>query len=87
MFPYTHTCKDYTPTSRTKEFNRLLCMCAYFLWQDVGNTSRPAFIVENDMIDEDEEFESDEEEDLFDSVCSICDNGGELLWYAYFYQL
>jgi hypothetical protein len=28
--------------------------------------------------DDDEEDEDDG--DLFDSVCAICDNGGELLW-------
>lgn len=27
--------------------------------------------------------ESDEEPDSFDSVCAICDNGGELLWYLF----
>lgn len=35
------------------------------------------------FIVEDVEFDdSDEESDLFDSVCAICDNGGELLWYV-----
>ena len=29
-----------------------------------------------DGLDDSEE----EEDDLFDSVCAICDNGGELLW-------
>lgn len=33
----------------------------------------------NDDNEADEE-EEEEEEDLFDSVCAICDNGGELLW-------
>jgi len=32
------------------------------------------------MIDED----SDGEDELFDSVCAICDNGGQLLWYIFF---
>lgn len=37
------------------------------------------------MIDELEESdESDEEDDLFDSVCAICDNGGDILWYVFF---
>lgn len=26
----------------------------------------------------------DDEPDLFDSVCAICDNGGDLLWYVSF---
>lgn len=29
------------------------------------------------------EDESKEEDELFDSVCSFCDNGGELLWYEF----
>jgi hypothetical protein len=35
-----------------------------------------------EMADVDNNIESDEEEeeDLFDSICSICDNGGDLLW-------
>lgn len=37
------------------------------------------------MIDELEESDgSDEEDDLFDSVCAICDNGGDILWYVFF---
>lgn len=28
-----------------------------------------------------EDSESDEEDDNFDSVCAICDNGGNLTWY------
>jgi len=27
--------------------------------------------------------DSDGEDGLFDSVCAICDNGGELLWYVF----
>uniref|UniRef100_A0A0E0JJF4 Zinc finger PHD-type domain-containing protein n=1 Tax=Oryza punctata TaxID=4537 RepID=A0A0E0JJF4_ORYPU len=42
------------------------------------------FIADDDieeMVDVDKNIESDEEEeeDLFDSICSICDNGGDLL--------
>jgi hypothetical protein len=53
-------------------------------FQEVKELARPGFIV--DDIDDyaiDEtvaEEESDEEDELFDSVCSFCDNGGELLW-------
>lgn len=69
---------------------------SYILWcffesvihwfQEVKELARPGFIIaddiENDAIDETvAEEESDEEDELFDSVCSICDNGGELLWY------
>lgn len=50
-------------------------------------TKKSKFIVDDDEEwdeaigneDEDED-EDDQESDLFDSVCSICDNGGELLW-------
>ncbi|CAL5405446.1 unnamed protein product [Camellia sinensis] len=48
--------------------------------EDILTTAKAGFIVDDDMIDEFEDDDgSDEEEDLFDSVCSICDNGGELL--------
>ena len=29
--------------------------------------------------------DSDGEDELFDSVCAICDNGGQLLWYVFFF--
>lgn len=48
---------------------------------------KPGFIIDDmdeDGINETEEVGSDEEEELFDSVCAICDNGGDLLWYALF---
>ncbi|XP_059662429.1 protein ENHANCED DOWNY MILDEW 2-like isoform X2 [Cornus florida] len=48
--------------------------------EDVGTTAKSGFVVDDDeMMDEAEENESDEESDLFDSVCAICDNGGDLL--------
>lgn len=40
------------------------------------------FIVDDsddDIMDDSEEGESDEDDELFDSVCSFCDNGGDLL--------
>ncbi|GMH25034.1 hypothetical protein Nepgr_026877 [Nepenthes gracilis] len=38
------------------------------------------FIVDDDYMDNDGmEDDSDDEQELFDSVCAICDNGGELL--------
>lgn len=40
--------------------------------------------MDEDRMSETEEDVSEEEKDLFDSVCSICDNGGDLLWYAIF---
>ncbi|KAL6311060.1 hypothetical protein AAG906_011902 [Vitis piasezkii] len=52
-------------------------------FEDVPTTSKPGFIVDymdEDGISETGEVGSDEEEDLFDSVCSMCDNGGDLLW-------
>lgn len=52
--------------------------------EEVKELARPGFIIaddiDNDAIDETVvEEESDEEDELFDSVCSFCDNGGELL--------
>ncbi|XP_027340503.1 protein ENHANCED DOWNY MILDEW 2 isoform X2 [Abrus precatorius] len=49
--------------------------------EEVKDLARPGFIIDdmdNDMIDETVE-DLDEEDDLFDSVCTICDNGGNLL--------
>ncbi|XP_025985565.1 protein ENHANCED DOWNY MILDEW 2 isoform X2 [Glycine max] len=46
--------------------------------EEVKDLARPGFIIDdidNGMIDED----SDGEDELFDSVCAICDNGGQLL--------
>lgn len=33
--------------------------------------------------------EQDDDSDLYDSVCAICDNGGKILWYAvlFFFSL
>ncbi|KAJ7960851.1 protein ENHANCED DOWNY MILDEW 2-like [Quillaja saponaria] len=51
--------------------------------EDLHNLERPGFIVDDsdeemvDVADEDE-FNEDEDE-LFDSVCAFCDNGGNLL--------
>ncbi|KAG5551023.1 hypothetical protein RHGRI_009452 [Rhododendron griersonianum] len=46
--------------------------------EDLGATAN--FIVDDEMIDELEESDgSDEEDDIFDSVCAICDNGGDIL--------
>lgn len=53
-------------------------------FQEVKDLARPGFIIDdidNGMIDED----SDGEDELFDSVCAICDNGGQLLWYVFFF--
>ncbi|XP_073149237.1 protein ENHANCED DOWNY MILDEW 2 isoform X2 [Henckelia pumila] len=49
--------------------------------------AKPAFIVDDnqdedeepDEIDESEENESDGDDDCFDSVCAICDNGGNII--------
>ncbi|KAK7316808.1 hypothetical protein RJT34_00536 [Clitoria ternatea] len=49
--------------------------------EEVKDLARPGFIIDdidNDPIDETVE-DSDGEDDLFDSVCAICDNGGNLL--------
>lgn len=56
-------------------------------FQDVQATTMSAFIVDDvddDNFEDAEEDESNEEDDLFDSVCAICDNGGDLLWYVRF---
>lgn len=45
---------------------------------EASTTTKSAFIVDDDIIDETEEAESDEE-DQGDKVCAICDNGGDIL--------
>ncbi|KAL6999191.1 hypothetical protein U1Q18_000351 [Sarracenia purpurea var. burkii] len=55
--------------------------------KDTGTTTQNGFVVDDDMIDAIEEDDVSDEDDLFDSVCAICDNGGDLLWYAYFLLL
>ncbi|KAM1754950.1 hypothetical protein ACFX11_007306 [Malus domestica] len=48
--------------------------------QDIQATTKPGFIVddtEEDMIDA--EDESNDDDNLFDSVCAFCDDGGDLL--------
>ncbi|KAI3686183.1 hypothetical protein L1987_79856 [Smallanthus sonchifolius] len=55
--------------------------------EDAGAATKPSFIVDDingEMQDDDiitnqtEDSESDDEDDHFDSVCAICDNGGSL---------
>lgn len=49
--------------------------------------SQPGFRdddTDNDIIEETDE-DSKVEDDLFDSVCAICDNGGDLLMYEFFF--
>lgn len=60
-------------------------MCGF---KDVREGSKLSFIVEDDAdvmeedIKDNSESEDEDDGDVFDSVCAICDNGGELLWYA-----
>ncbi|KAK9080687.1 hypothetical protein SSX86_000445 [Deinandra increscens subsp. villosa] len=54
--------------------------------EDAGTATKPSFIVDDvngEMQDDDitnqiEDSESDDEDDHFDSVCAICDNGGKI---------
>lgn len=44
---------------------------------------KPSFIVDDIKIeyeDDDNENESDVADDIYDTVCAICDNGGNLIW-------
>ncbi|CAA3017311.1 ENHANCED DOWNY MILDEW 2 [Olea europaea subsp. europaea] len=47
--------------------------------EDFGTTSKLDFIVDDDMIGENEDDMSGEEDNCFDTVCAICDNGGNIL--------
>lgn len=33
--------------------------------------------------EDDTNVDDDDDADLFDSVCAICDNGGDIMWYAH----
>ncbi|KAF2303808.1 hypothetical protein GH714_023525 [Hevea brasiliensis] len=65
-----------------KPRKRKLLMRLYLFTLDVKATTVSAFIVDNvddDILEDAVEDESDEVDELFDSVCAICDNGGALL--------
>nr|XP_011461090.1 PREDICTED: protein ENHANCED DOWNY MILDEW 2-like isoform X2 [Fragaria vesca subsp. vesca] len=50
--------------------------------EDIQATTKPGFIVddaEDYMIDVEDESNDDDDDNLFDSVCAFCDNGGQLL--------
>lgn len=32
--------------------------------------------------EDDTNVDDDDDADLFDSVCAICDNGGDIMWYV-----
>lgn len=65
-------------------------------WFQGANVAKLEFIVDDydevdDTIDESENVTKDadvddeveKEDDLFDSVCVLCDNGGNILWYEF----
>lgn len=53
-------------------------------FKGVQSAPRPGFIVEDDTMEAmEDDPDIEEDEDVFDSVCGICDNGGELLWYVF----
>ncbi|KAG6793586.1 hypothetical protein POTOM_002801 [Populus tomentosa] len=58
--------------------------------EDFQAATMSAFIVddvEDDNFEDLEEDESNDEDELFDSVCAFCDNGGNLLWYVFSWLL
>ncbi|KAK2639863.1 hypothetical protein Ddye_027658 [Dipteronia dyeriana] len=68
---------------KKKISDQVLLVCLFFfLVQDVQTMTMSGFIVgdtDDVMNDDANEDESEEENDLFDSVCAFCDNGGVLL--------
>lgn len=52
--------------------------------QNVVPTPRTEnFVVDDEVGDAEQNNDSEDDMDeLFDSVCTICDDGGKLLWYA-----
>lgn len=69
--------------ARTFLFSHFQLVQLYF--QDAQRNVQPSFIVDDsddeDMVDHAVEEESDD--DVFDSVCAFCDNGGNIIWYAF----
>lgn len=70
-------------------FNHTLTISLNYFFYQVGADNieiKQPFIADDEeiyvMVADDNNNESDEEEDedLFDSICAICDNGGDLLW-------
>ncbi|KAM0044220.1 putative DNA (cytosine-5)-methyltransferase 1, replication foci domain-containing protein [Helianthus debilis subsp. tardiflorus] len=62
--------------------------------ENVGTATKASFIVDDtdgetqddDIItNQTKDSESDEEDDNYDTVCAICDNGGALIWCAYLF--
>ncbi|XP_024032079.1 protein ENHANCED DOWNY MILDEW 2 isoform X2 [Morus notabilis] len=47
--------------------------------EDVQIKKKPKFIVDMDNVDEDDGECFDEDDELYDHVCTICDNGGEIV--------
>lgn len=61
-----------------------LIQCSLYYFKDVQSAPKPRFIVEDDVMEVvEDDPDAEEDDDVFDSVCAICDNGGELLWYAF----
>lgn len=58
-----------------------LSFSLYFALKDNGASNKPEFIASDDDDELDDDFD-DDTEDLFDSVCAFCDNGGHLLLYG-----
>lgn len=64
--------------------------------QEAVAATKPSFIVDDingEMHGDDitsyltEDCDSDGEDDHFDSVCAICDNGGSLTWYPFKFSI
>lgn len=51
--------------------------------EDAQIPKEQEFIVDDDMLDEENSSDDGFEMNLqYDTVCSICDNGGYILWYV-----
>lgn len=87
IFDYFPYCLSFLFSSFWFWFARFLFFEQFhgLLFQDVKDVVKSGFIVDDaEDVMTDPKEESDEDEDLFDSVCAFCDNGGELLWYDCF---
>ncbi|XP_027127604.2 protein ENHANCED DOWNY MILDEW 2 isoform X1 [Coffea arabica] len=49
------------------------------IFEEVGTTAKSSFIVDDVPDENGEDGSDDEDEDFFEHVCAICDNGGDIL--------
>lgn len=57
-----------------------MSMLLLLFLQEPATKTMSSFIVDDVADEKGEDGSDDEEDEFFESVCAICDNGGDLLW-------